>query len=85
MAADPRTRPQVDEDYEDDMGDVHQEAPMPIIDLVMDGKASEAKDAIYSALYQKVGERIDAIRPEVRASINVPTATADQPSTEKQE
>ena len=71
-------------DAEEDMGDVHQEAPVPIIDLVMDGKASEAKDAIYSALYQKVGERIDAIRPEVRASINIPAPSADQPSTEKQ-
>jgi hypothetical protein len=37
----------------------------------MDGKASEAKDAIYSALYQKVGEKIDALRPEVRAAINI--------------
>lgn len=27
MAADPRTRPQVDEDYDDDMGDVHEETP----------------------------------------------------------
>jgi len=57
-------------DAQDDMGDVHQE-PMPtVIDLVVDGKASEAKDAIYSALYQKVGERIDALRPEIRQSIN---------------
>jgi len=41
-----------------------------IIDLVMDGKASEAKQAIYSTLYQKVGERIDGMKPEVRNTIN---------------
>ena len=40
-----------------------------IIDLVMDGKASEAKDAIYASLYQKVGERIDALKPEIRGAI----------------
>ena len=27
MAADPRTRPNQDEDYDDDMGDVHEEIP----------------------------------------------------------
>jgi hypothetical protein len=55
-----------EEDTDQIVGDVPT-----ILDLVMDGKASEAKDAIYSALYQKVGEKIDALRPEVRAAINI--------------
>ena len=43
-----------------------------IIDLVADGKASEAREAIYAALYGKVGDRIDELRPEVRSGM-VPT------------
>lgn len=70
-------------DAEDDMGDVHQE-PMPsIIDLVVDGKASEAKDAIYSALYQKVGERIDVLRPEIQQSVNSVISQATQPTEQE--
>jgi len=53
-------------DAEDDMGDVHQDAPISIIDLVIGGQASEAKDAIYASLYQKVGEKIDSLRPEIQ-------------------
>jgi len=69
-------------DAQDDMGDVHQE-PMPsIIDLVVDGKASEAKDAIYSALYQKVGERIEVLRPEIQQSVNSVIAQAAQTDQE---
>ena len=49
-----------------------------IIDLVMDGKASEAKEAIYASLYQKVGERIDAIKPEIRGAINKTQETQEQ-------
>jgi hypothetical protein len=48
-----------------------------IIDLVMDGKASEAKEAIFASLYQKVGEKIDALRPEIRASVNIAGKTSD--------
>lgn len=49
-----------------------------IIDLVADGKASEAREAIYAALYSKVGERIDTLRPEVRSGM-VPTENGDEP------
>jgi hypothetical protein len=35
--------------------------------MVMDGNASDAKDAIYGLLYQKVGERIDSMKAEVRS------------------
>lgn len=48
-----------------------------IIDLVMDGKASEAKEAIFASLYQKVGEKIDALRPDIRASVNTAGKTDD--------
>ena len=37
-----------------------------IIDRVLDGEASDAKETIYSALYGKVGERIDSLRSELR-------------------
>lgn len=60
--------PQTDttEDTDEVVGD------MPtILDLVMDGKASEAKEAIFASLYQKVGEKIDALRPEIRATVNI--------------
>jgi hypothetical protein len=59
-------------DAQDDMGDVHQDPPVSIIDLVIGGQASGAKDAIYASLYQKVGEKIDALRPEIRAAVNPP-------------
>lgn len=55
-------------DADDDAGDVHQEPTTSIIDLVVDGKATEAKDAIYKALYQRVGERIDSMRPDINAA-----------------
>lgn len=53
-----------------------------IIDLVMDGKASEAKEAIFASLYQKVGEKIDALRPEIRSAVNIAGKTND--STEEE-
>lgn len=49
-----------------------------IIDLVMDGKASEAKQAIYASLYQKVGERIDVLKPEIRNSISNTETTTEE-------
>lgn len=48
-----------------------------IIDLVSDGKASEAREAIYAALYGKVGERIDSLRPDIRAGM-IPTDYGDE-------
>jgi hypothetical protein len=48
-----------------------------ILDLVVDGKATEAREAIYAALYGKVGDRIDALRPEIRSTM-VPT-DGDEP------
>jgi len=41
-----------------------------IIDKVLGGEASDAKDAIYAALYGKVGERIDGLRSELRNEPN---------------
>lgn len=64
---------------EDDTDTVVGDVPT-IIDLVMDGKASEAKEAIYASLYQKVGERIDAMRPEVRAAVNIAPAATEEES-----
>ena len=37
-----------------------------IINKVLGGEASDAKSAIYAALYGKVGERIDSLRSELR-------------------
>jgi len=48
-----------------------------ILDLVVDGKATEAREAIYAALYGKVGDRIDSLRPEIRSTM-VPT-DGDEP------
>ena len=48
-----------------------------IIDLVADGKATEAREAIYAALYGKVGERIDSLRPDIRSGM-VPTDYGDE-------
>ena len=55
----------IDTDGDEIVGDIPT-----IIDLVMDGKASEAKQAIYASLYQKVGERIDILKPEIRNTIS---------------
>ena len=44
-----------------------------IVDRILDGEATDARNAIYSTLYQKVGERIEAMRPEMRSSMGLPT------------
>lgn len=65
-------------DAEDDTGDVHQEPSYGIIDLVVDGKATEARDAIYAALYQKVGEKIDTLRSNTaEAPVEVPSDSVE--------
>lgn len=51
-------------------------AASEILDKVIDGEASDAKAAIFSALYHKVGERIDGLRGEVRNEIEL---SADAP------
>ena len=63
----------IDTDTDEVVGDVPT-----IIDLVMDGKASEAKQAIYASLYQKVGERIDVLKPEIRNSISNTETTTEE-------
>jgi hypothetical protein len=63
----------IDTDADEVVGDVPT-----IIDLVMDGKASEAKQAIYASLYQKVGERIDVLKPEIRNSISNTETTTEE-------
>lgn len=42
-----------------------------IIDKVVDGNASDAKSAIYSALYRKVGDAIDMMRSDVRRDMGM--------------
>jgi hypothetical protein len=42
-----------------------------IIDKVVDGNASDAKIAIYSALYRKVGDAIDLMRSDVRKDMGM--------------
>lgn len=66
-------------DAEDGDGDVHQEPTTSILDLVVDGKATEARDAIYATLYQKVGEKIDSMRSELRSG----SETSETPTTEE--
>jgi len=61
---------EVDDMLDNGMDEVVGDVPT-VIDLVMDGKASEAKQAIYTTLYQKVGERIDGIKTGIRG--NSPT------------
>lgn len=39
-----------------------------VIDMVIDGNATDAKEAIYGLLYQKVGERIDSLKGEIRTN-----------------
>jgi hypothetical protein len=61
-------------DAEDAEPEVNTEVPSAdIVDLVMDGKATEARDAIYATLYQKVGEKIDTLRSDLRTSSVEPT------------
>lgn len=52
------------------------DAASEILDKVIDGEASDAKAAIFSALYHKVGERIDGLRGDVRKEIEL---SADAP------
>jgi hypothetical protein len=60
-----------------EIGDEGTSLSSSILDLVVDGKATEAREAIYAALYGKVGDRIDALRPEIRSTM-VPT-DGDEP------
>jgi len=55
-----------------------------IIDNVLGGEASDAKNAIYAALYGKVGERIDSLRSELRNDAvggDVPLAASEVDDT----
>lgn len=74
-----------DDNQEVEMTPVEQETPHSqpidaesIIDLVADGKATEAREAIYAALYNKVGERIDSLRPDIRSEM-IPTQSDEEP------
>lgn len=67
----------IEVDTADDSDAVVGDVPT-IIDLVMDGKASEAKEAIYAHLYQKVGERIESMKPEVRGTIGISNSEPEQ-------
>jgi hypothetical protein len=53
------------------------DAASEILDKVIDGEASDAKAAIFSALYHKVGERIDGLRGDIRNDIRL---SSDEPT-----
>lgn len=68
---------EVDDMLDNGMDEVVGDVPT-VIDLVMDGKASEAKQAIYTTLYQKVGDRIDAMKSDAHNSIiDIDTKTGE--------
>jgi hypothetical protein len=52
-------------DYPEFWEDSDSSPAADIIDKVLGGEASDAKSAIYAALYGKVGERIDSLRSEL--------------------
>jgi hypothetical protein len=62
-------------DYPEFWGD--GEAASHILDKVMDGEASDAKEAIRAALYRKVGERIDGLRMEFRKDTDLSGLPSD--------
>jgi hypothetical protein len=43
-------------------------APVDLIDLIANQKASEARDEIFRNLYNKVGERIDNLKSSIRGT-----------------
>lgn len=49
------------------------ESSKEIMDRIIDGEVTDARSAIYSTLYGKVGERIEAMRPEVRSLMGLPS------------
>ena len=57
-----------------------REAASEILDKVIDGEASDAKAAIFSALYHKVGERMDGLRGEVRREIELSADSSEDAS-----
>lgn len=84
----PNDEIEMESDAEETAGNIHDEAPsVDIIDLVMDGKATEARDAIYATLYQKVGEKVDALRSELRqpTETEVDAPTPEEPAAEQSE
>jgi hypothetical protein len=38
------------------------------LDMVIDGKGAEAKDALHGMLYQRIGDRIDAMKTDLRTT-----------------
>jgi hypothetical protein len=42
--------------------------PADLVDLIANQKASEAKSEIFRSLYNKVGERIEGLKSEIRKS-----------------
>jgi hypothetical protein len=53
-----------------DNDDIEEDSTAPeatsLIDLVADQRATEVKNHIFQSLYNKVGERIDAMKAETR-------------------
>lgn len=59
---------EVDIEQEEQVPETTEEPTLAseVIDMVIDGNATDAKEAIYGLLYQKVGERIDSLKGEMR-------------------
>ena len=62
------------DDSDDEPTDSVEESTPSIMDLVSDGKAAEVKQQIFQSLYSKVGERLDAMKAERRASFIPPVS-----------
>ena len=59
-------------DYPEFFGDQSRtDTAGEIIDKVVDGNASDAKSAIYSALYRKIGDAIDLMRSDVQKDMGM--------------
>jgi hypothetical protein len=60
--------PSADSDIEESEYSTTDIPPADLVDLIANQKASEAKSEIFRSLYNKVGERIEGLKSEIRKS-----------------
>ena len=60
--------PSADSDIEESEYSTTDIPPADLVDLIANQKASEAKSEIFRSLYNKVGERIEGLKSEIRRS-----------------
>jgi hypothetical protein len=60
--------PTEDSDIEEGEYSTTDIPPADLVDLIANQKASEAKSEIFRSLYNKVGERIEGLKSEIRKS-----------------